>query len=162
MSTAALDTVSDGSSPRRLAPILWALLALFVLRVVGQALVVFFHVRWLPPAREWYSGLIAYPLLLPAQSLIIALLAFVCRDFTRGRGWFVMPRPRLGRWVSALGIVYFSAMVVRYATWMTLHPEARWLHGTIPILLHCVLAMFLIVFGRYHLRSVASTKGAAA
>src|SRR5262245_30906222 len=105
----------------RMAAVLWLLLALFALRVVGQALVVFLHVRWLPPEREWFSGLLPYPLLLPAQILIIVLLAAVCRDFSRGRGWFVTPRHGIGRWVMAFGLIYFAAMLVRYAIWMSLH-----------------------------------------
>src|SRR2546422_879323 len=71
MPTAAVGSMPDARSPRRLAPALWALLALFVLRVSGQALVAFLGVPWLPPMREWYSGLLAYPLLLPSQLLII-------------------------------------------------------------------------------------------
>jgi hypothetical protein len=147
---AATGSMLDARSPRRLAPLLWALLGLFVLRVIGQALVVFLRVSWLPPMREWYSGLLSYPLLLPAQLLIVLLLGAVCRDFTRGRGWFVTPRPRLGRWATWLGSIYLGAMIVRYAIWMTLHPDARWLGGTLPIVFHCVLATFVILFGRHH------------
>jgi len=152
MPSAVWDSGSDARSPRRLAPALWALLVLFALRVVGQALVVFLHVPWLPPEREWYSGLLAYPLLLPAQVLILLLLGAVCRDFTRGRGWFVTPRRWIGRWVTGFGVVYLAAMIVRYVIWMALHPEARWLGGSIPIMFHCVLATFLILLGRYHRR----------
>ncbi len=149
---AATGSMLDARAPRRLAPVLWALLALFVLRVSGQALVALFRIPWLPPMREWYSGLLAYPLLLPAQLLIILVLGAVCRDFTRGHGWFVTPRARLGRWVTWLGFAYLAAMIVRYVVWMTVHPEARWLGGTLPIVFHCVLATFLILFGRYHRR----------
>jgi len=46
--------------PQRLAPLLWALLALFVLRVTSQTLVAFFDVDFLPPMQEWYSGLLPY------------------------------------------------------------------------------------------------------
>ena len=37
------------------------------------------------------------------------------------------------------------AAEVRYGIRMKLHPEARWLSGTIPIVFHCVLASFIIV-----------------
>ena len=150
MPTAAANSIPNARSARRLAPVLWALLALFVVRVAGQALVAFLGVPWLPPMSEWYSGLLAYRFLLPSQLLIIVLLAAVCRDFTRGRGWFVTPRPRLGGWVLWLGYAYLAAMIGRYVIRMALHPEARWLGGVLPIVFHCVLATFVILFGRYH------------
>jgi len=149
MSTAAATPVS-GDHARALAPVLCTLLALFLLRVTGQALVAFLDVRWLPPMREWYSGLLPYPLLLPSQLLTIVVLAWVCRDFMRGRGWFVTPHARLGAWSTGFGLLYLGAMIVRYAVRMALDPEARWLGGSIPIVFHCVLATFLLVFGRYH------------
>jgi hypothetical protein len=135
---------------RSYAPALWTLLGLFCLRVVGQMLVVFFHVDWLPPTEEWYSGLLPYPLLLPAQFLIIGLLAKVALDFTRGRGYFVEPRRAFARYVFWFGCLYLGTMVLRYPIRMYLHPEARWFGQTIPIFFHWVLATFVILFGRYH------------
>ena len=41
--------------------------ALFALRVLGQALVVTRAPRWLPSNEHWYSGLMPYRYLLPAQ-----------------------------------------------------------------------------------------------
>ena len=150
MPMVAMSSMPEEISSRRLAPVLWTLLGLFALRVSGQALVVFFHVPWLPSMREWYSGLLAYPILLPCQILIILVLGAACRDFTRGHGWFVTRRARAGRWATGFGSVYFAAMIVRYGVRMALHPEARWLSGVIPIAFHCVLATFLILVGRYH------------
>jgi hypothetical protein len=57
---------------RRWVWLLWLLLFAFCCRVLGQALVAFLHVTWLPPMEEWYSGLRVYPLLFPTQLLIIA------------------------------------------------------------------------------------------
>ncbi len=76
-------------SPQRLAPILWLLWLVFVLRVVGQMLVALGHVSWLPPMEAWMSGLLPYPYLLPSQFVIIAILGKVALDFSRGRGWFL-------------------------------------------------------------------------
>lgn len=151
MPTAAVESHPDARSAQRLAPVLWALLALFVLRVAGQALVAFLGVPWLPPMREWYSGLLEYRFLLPSQLLIIVVLAAVCRDFTRGHGWFVTPSARIGRWILWFGYAYFAAMIARYLIRMAFHAEARWLGGVIPIVFHCVLATFLILLGRHHL-----------
>lgn len=75
-----------------MSALLWALLALFAARVTGQALVAFLGVGWLPAMDRWCSGLMPYPYLLPAQLLLIALMAKVCIDFTRGHGFFVQPR----------------------------------------------------------------------
>ncbi|MBI4637381.1 MAG: hypothetical protein HY727_13620 [Candidatus Rokubacteria bacterium] len=127
---------------------------LFLLRVVGQALVAFLDVRWLPPMGEWYSGLLPYPLLLPSQIVILLVQTKISLDFARGQGVFVVPRPRAARPLLVASAVYFGAMVVRYAVSMTLHPERRWLGmGTIPIVFHWVLAAYLFTLGRYHGRA---------
>ncbi|MEO6708667.1 MAG: hypothetical protein ABI054_10835 [Planctomycetota bacterium] len=130
---------------------LWCLCLLFVLRVVGQVLVAFFGVGWLPPMEEWQSGLLPYPVLLGSQFAIIGLLVKVCVDLSRGRGFFAQERAWFGRPASWVGCVYFGGMLVRYALRMQLVPEARWLGGTIPIVFHCVLASFIILFARVHL-----------
>jgi hypothetical protein len=136
--------------PRTLVILLWILLFAFCLRVAGQMAVAFVGVSWLPPMEAWYSGLMPYPYLLPSQFLIIALYGKVCLDFTRGEGFFVLPRPVFGRGALVFGYIYFAAMVLRYVIRMTLYPEARWFGGTIPIFFHWVLAGFIIAFGLYH------------
>jgi len=136
--------------PRRLAPVLWALLGLFVLRVTGQALVVFFHVDFLPPMQQWYSGLLSYEYLLPSQIVIIVFMAKVCVDFTRGAGFFVTPRRFFAVPWLYFGYLYLAAMVARYPIQMVLHPESRWFGGTIPIFFHWVLAAFVIAVGLHH------------
>jgi len=136
------------------APWLWLLLGLFCVRVLGQMLVAFLHVSFLPPMEEWYSGLIPYQWLLPSQFLIILLYGKVCLDFTRGQGFFVVPRRTLGLCLLSFGSVYFGAMVVRYVIRMSLYPQERWLGGSIPIFFHWVLAGFILLVGRYHVRKV--------
>ena len=138
------------NAPRRLAILLWVLLFAFCLRVLGQMLVAFVGISWLPPMEAWYSGLMPYPYLLPSQFLIIALYSKVCLDFTRGEGFFVRPRPVFGRGVLVFGYLYLASMIVRYIIRMSLYPEARWFGGTIPIFFHWVLAGFIISFGQYH------------
>ena len=128
------------------------LATLFLLRVVGQALVAFTSASFLPPMSHWYSGLLPYPLLLPSQLIILVIQAVVCVQFARGRGWLVVPRhPRLGALLIGLAVVYAGAMVVRYALTMSWYPERRWLGpGTIPSFFHVVLAAFIGTVGRYH------------
>ena len=101
-------------APSRLSLLLWVLLALFCLRVIGQMLVAFWDVSFLPAMEEWYSGLLPYPLLLPSQFLIIFLYGKVCLDFTRQRGFFFTPRRSLGIPLLTFGSVYFGVMVIRY------------------------------------------------
>ena len=137
---------------RRLAPILWALLFIFILRVTGQMLVAFGCGGFLPPMEEWQSGLLPYPFLVVFQIIIIILYGKVCLDFSHNKGFFVTPRRRLGKGLFIFGSIYFSAMIIRYVIRMAFHPEARWLGGTIPIFLHLILATFLLIVGHFHWR----------
>ena len=129
------------------AALLWLLTGLFALRVAGQALVAFLHVGFLPPMSAWYSGLVPYAVLLPVQLVILAIMARINVDLTAGAGTFATPRPRLGRGLRWFALVYVLAMVVRYVVTMMLHPEQRWLGGTIPIVFHWVLAAYVFVWG---------------
>jgi hypothetical protein len=133
--------------------VLLLLLILFCLRVLGQMLVAFFHVSFLPPMKEWYSGLMPYPELLPAQFLIILLFSRICLDFFRGRGYFVSSHHRLGKGLHWFGWIYFVSMIVRYILRMSLYPEARWFGGCIPIVFHCVLASYLLTMSSYYRRT---------
>lgn len=140
---------------RLLAPFLWALLGLFVLRVAGQVLVAFAGVAFLPPMQEWYSGLVPYKYLLPAQVAIIVLMAKICADFTREQGFFADPRRFFATYWLAFGWLYLAAMVVRYRLQIYFHPERRWFGGIIPIIFHWVLAVFVIVVGLHHRRQLS-------
>ena len=121
--------------------------------MAGQALVAFAGVTFLPPMSEWYSGLLPYPLLLPAQVAILGAQAKISLDFARGRGGVVTQRPRLGRVLVPVAVLYFAAMVARYVLTMAWYPERRWLGtGTIPVVFHWVLAAYLFVLGRHHAR----------
>lgn len=76
--------------------LLWMLLTLFVLRVLGQFLVALGAAPFLPPMDEWQSRLLPYPLLLASQIVIIGVLAMVCMQLSRGRGYFVRRHAWLG------------------------------------------------------------------
>ena len=138
--------------PQRLAPLLWVLLALFILRVTGQALVAFFNVDFLPPMQEWHSGLLPYEYLLPSQVAIILLMTKICLEYTRGHGYFVEPRRFFAVYWLTFGYLYLVIMIARFPIQMVLHPETRWFGGTIPIFFHWVLAAFMISIGLYHRR----------
>jgi hypothetical protein len=126
--------------------VLWLLLALFVGRVLGQLLVAFFDVRFLPPMEAWYSGLMPYEYLLPSQLLLIGVMAKICIDFTREDGFFFKPRRTFaGEWLW-FGYVYLAAMIAR-AVFLWDRP--------IPIVFHWVLAAFVITVGLSHKRRLA-------
>jgi len=143
-------------SARAIAPWLWLLLGLFCLRVLGQMLVVFAKVSFLPPMEEWQSGLLPYPVLLVSQFVIIALLSKVAADFTRGGGYFATPNARLAKGLVYFGWIYLLGMALRYIIRMALYHEARWFGGTIPIFFHWVLASFILLVGYYHRKAFAT------
>jgi hypothetical protein len=150
ISTAGRDAVSFENPSKRPVKRLWVLLFLFILRVVGQFLVAIGWGFSLPPMREWYSGLLPYRYLLPAQILIIVLYTSVCMSITRGQGFLVTPQRKNGRALLAFGAVYFTSMTIRYPVTMALYPEKRWTGGLIPIFFHLVLSAFILFLGRYH------------
>jgi hypothetical protein len=144
------------------AAALWTLLALFAGRVAGQLAVVLDAAPFLPPIDQWQSGLLPYPVLLGAQLLLLAGLGTICRQFSRGGGYFVRSQNWLGMPLWIVGWIYAGSMVVRYAVWMALKPEERWTGDLIPVVFHIVLASFLLVVADHHRRSRTPTlKGSA-
>ena len=130
-------------------PLMWACVVLFMFRVLGQVYVALYGPRWLPPMQEWYSGLLPYYLLLPTQLLVLAFMTIVAYDYTREDGFLFVTSALKGKILIGLAIVYFSSMVTRYVITMVRYPERRWLSGTIPIALHCVLAAFMFMVGSF-------------
>lgn len=111
--------------------------------MLGQVLVAFFDVQWLPPMERWYSGLVPYPWLLLSQLLIVALMLKISVDFTRRNGWFYMPKRLLGLPVLIFGWIYLAVMLGRAVlVW----------DRAIPIVFHWVLAAFVIAVGSWHRR----------
>jgi putative CocE/NonD family hydrolase len=152
------ERAASASMQRRYFWVLTTLFFLFCLRVLGQILVAFFGVTFLPPMEEWMSGLMPYPELLTSQILIILLYGKICLDFARGYGYFVTPRPRLGINLLGFGWLYLGVMIIRYVIRMGLYSHERWKGGSIPIFFHWVLASFLLVLGHYHWRSRAQVE----
>jgi hypothetical protein len=132
------------------APILMLLTLLFFVRVLGQALVAFLSVSWLPAMEQWYSGLIPYPILFTIQLVMLVFMVKISMDISRGAGFFAVRRPGWSRFLVSFSAIYAGAMVLRYVLTMALHPEQRWLGGTIPIFFHFVLAGFLLRWGHFH------------
>jgi hypothetical protein len=134
-------------------PVLALLTLIFLLRVLGQALVAGFGVTWLPAMEHWHSGLIPYPTLFTIQLLMLIVMTKITRDIWRGTGFFARVRPSWSRFLICVSAIYAGAMALRYVLTMTFYPEMRWFGGTIPILFHFVLAGFLYVVARFHSRA---------
>jgi hypothetical protein len=149
--SASVDPINPPAQPARDYALLLAGLAFaFLLRVTGQILVALDLAPFLPPMQEWYSGLLAYPVLLAGQIVILALQVLISRDLWQGSGFFAHRRPLFGRFLFWFSVIYFGVMVVRYILTMTWNPELRWFTGTIPIFFHWVLAAYVFFWSRYH------------
>lgn len=131
-----------------------------MLRVVAQVVVALAHPRWLPPMREWYSGLLPYPVLLPIQVVFIVAMARMTLDVARGGIGWAAPRPGLGAVLVWLSFVYAAGMVLRFILWLRRPPQRR--RAWIPIIFHIVLAAFLFIFGSWHIAADPSTLGSGA
>ena len=105
----------------------------------------FAGVPFLPPMQAWYSGLMPYPYLLPSQIALIALMSWICVDFTRRRGFFYAPRRFFATWWLGFGWIYLAAMIGRFA----------WFGLSIPVVFHWVLAAFVLAVGFSHRRRLA-------
>jgi len=147
--------VTPPSRDRNYAAILAILTMLFFARVAGQFFSLFFSVKFLAPFDRWYSGVIPYPMLLPIQLLILAVMLKVVWDVYRGTGYFSVLKVQTGRILKCLSYAYAAIMVGRYALTMTFHPELRWFTGTIPIWFHLVLASFLFTLGNLNAGRIA-------
>ena len=132
------------------AVIFWLITFLFLLRVVGQVLVAYWSVPFLPPMSAWYSGLIPYPVLLPLQILLLIVMTMISYSFTMGMGLLVIQRRTLGLALQYFSYLYFGSMVLRYIITMALHPEQRWFGGAIPIIYHWILAAYVFTLGHFH------------
>jgi hypothetical protein len=125
---------------------LWTCIGLFLLRVLGQIEVVLIAPAWLPPMEQWYSGLLPYPLLLPAQILILMLMTGLTVNEMR------RPHPmhRNGRWnwLKDLSLIYFGLMALRLVLRFLRGAEDVIDAGGIPVAFHWVLALFLLVLSR--------------
>ena len=140
----------------RLIPrLLWFLQGLFLARVIGQILVQFWGVEFLPPSSEWYSGVVDYPPLLLFQLTILGLQTWVNVNFTQRAGFFAGRSRRFGKALVVFGAIYLLVMVTRYALRMTLYPLERWSGGSIPIFFHWVLASYCIAWGLHTISLVS-------
>jgi len=135
--------------PGRHGRVLALLTLLFSLRVLGQALVEFFSVDWLPSTEAWASGLIPYPILLAIQLVMLLGMVKIVSDVWRQSGFFATSSASWSRFLIDCSAVYAASMAGRYILTMTFRPEMRWFGAAIPIFFHFVLAGFLYTWGKF-------------
>ena len=134
----------------RYLPWMLALTALFVLRVLAQAVQWMGPVPFLPSFDAWQGSAMPYPLLLTTQVAIIALLArvlFLVRvDAVRPASWKhnACPTP-----CFILGGAYFAVMAIRLVAGLTFLTDVEWFARSLPALFHVVLATFVLLLGHY-------------
>jgi len=130
------------------ATLLWACVALFAARVIGQIETLLVAPDWLPDMEAWYSGLLPYPLLLPAQIGILMLMGVVAWNRRVRNGSFARSHPLAAKALRIVAELYFCVMGVRLGMNMEANGADFWREGAIPVATHWVLALFVLVTGR--------------
>ena len=122
---------------------IWTSLILFACRISSQVFVGIYSPTWLPPWEEWYWGFVPYPPLFLSELSLLMVMTLVAYDSSRKNGWFFKNIQKHAIGLNRFVIIYFFCNALRYVMTMALHPDHRWLKGTIPIGCHFVLILFL-------------------
>ena len=139
--------MADGAA---YATVMAVLLALFFARVLGQIVAATIAPPWLPPMRQWYSGLMPYRYLLPTQIVFLVVMAVMTLSIARRSVPLGTTAPAVGTWIIWASYAYAFGMVVRSVRYASTPPERRGV--LIPIVFHFVLATFLFTYGRALIR----------
>ena len=126
---------------------LWLLTLVFVIRVLGQLGALWLDVPLLPTFDQWYSGAVAYPVLLGFQCLIIAVMVLVSLKISRSA---VVPNKNTGLALFVIGTIYFSVMLIRWFIGIFDLLDITWFQRPIPSFFHMVLASYILLLGYYH------------
>jgi hypothetical protein len=127
---------------------MWLCLALFAVRVIAQFEALLLAPEWLPPMETWFSGLLPYHLLLPAQIVLLVIMAAMAGNPRLRDGSFAADHPRGAGTLRVIALMYFAFMAGRLVLNVLDHGEEFWRHGAIPVAFHWVLALFLLVSAR--------------
>jgi hypothetical protein len=139
---------SRTSSGRTAAALMWTCVALFAARVVGQFEAQLIAPAWLPDMDAWYSGLLPYTLLVPAQIAILMAMSATTWNRRIRTGAFARANPRGAGALRIFAGIYFTVMAVRLGVNIVANGAEFWRHGAIPVAFHWVLALFVLVAGR--------------
>ena len=130
------------------AILLWSCVVMFAARVIGQLEALLLAPSWLPDMNAWYSGLLPYYLLLPAQIVLLMIMSVVAWNRRVRTGRFAAAYPRLAGALRMAAWLYFAMMAVRLGLNFRNNGADFWRSGAIPVAFHWVLALFLLVSAR--------------
>jgi len=125
---------------------LWLLTTLFAFRVAAQLVQYAGPAGFLPPFESWQGSGLSYPLLLGSQLVILAFMTWGIRAVSRR----ARASRRVGRWLIALGSVYFGSMSARFVLGLTMLADVHWFAKPLPAFFHMVLAGYVLALGHYH------------
>src|SRR4029453_18507130 len=107
------------------AIVMGILLALFLMRVLGQVLAATVAPAWLPPMARWYSGLMPYRYLLPSQLLFVIVMTALTIGVARQSAPLGTKSPAVGSVLVWASYIYALGMVVRSIRYVRATPERR-------------------------------------
>jgi hypothetical protein len=125
--------------------LLWACVALFALRVIGQLEVAILEPAWLPESGAWHSGFLPYPLLLPMQIAMLMLMAIFAWDPRVRNRRISRVHPRVAAALRKLALFHFFAMAVRLAADILENGWNFWREDAISVVSHWVWVLFVLV-----------------
>ena len=137
---------------------MWSCVALFAARVLGQLEALLRAPDWLPAMDAWYSGLLPYYLLLPAQIALLMVMSVVAWNRRVRTGRFARANPQGARAMRIFAGSYFAAMALRLGIAVIDNGIEFWRNGAIPVAFHWVLALFVLVSARRSENAVRSVR----
>lgn len=129
--------------------VLLMLTGFFAFRVGAQLVQVWHPVDFLPPYSVWHSGALPYGVLVGVQGAILAACLRIVWGVFKGT---IVPSAQKGKILFGLGTIYLLGMCTRLFVGLTIAPEHYWFGATLPTVFHLVLASFVILYGRFHLK----------
>ena len=126
---------------------LWLLTWIFICRVLGQFIVQWGDVSFLPSFDRWHSGALEYHYLLASQCLIIFIMSFVSYRIDKA---LLRPSVQIGGVLQVIGWVYFSVMLVRWVIGVAELVDITWFQRPTPSFFHMVLASYILIVAHYH------------
>ncbi len=148
--------------PQSVAALLWALTALFTLRVLGQAVQLWWPQPFLPRFDSFQGSGLSYQLLLTAQIVILGLMA---RTALRVRAGTLRPSPTQQKTLAWSSFLYMGGSMLRIMIGIFVPAAPAWFTTWISALFHLVLAAFVMALAlhvRYRMPNWTSDRGVSA
>ena len=138
---------------RQYAFVLLMLTGLFGFRVLAQIVQVWYPVDFLPPYSAWHSGALPYSWLVGVQGVILVICLRIVWGIFNGT---ITSSRKKGRILFVLGIIYIFTMLTRLIVGLIIGSDHFWFGAILPTVFHLVLAVFVILYGRFHCKASQS------